>query len=128
MNTKKHQGRHAENFAKRFLQQQGLETIEENYFCKKGEIDLIMREGEQLVFVEVKYRRNTHYGSGAEAVTYHKRQKIIYSARHYLHRHQLSNMTSSRFDVISMSLAQHQEKGKYAIEWIKNAFSLNEFN
>lgn len=116
-------GRQAEAAAKVFLLTKGLKAVEENYHCRQGEIDLIMYDGDQLVFVEVKYRTNNRHGSGFDAVTYQKRQKIIYAARHYLHRHSLSETCSSRFDIISMSPKNTLHAiAPYTIHWLKNAF------
>jgi putative endonuclease len=116
-------GKKAETAAKEFLIQQGLSIVEENYYCRQGEIDLIMRDDKQLVFVEVKYRRNTRHGSGADAVSFHKQQKIIYAARHYLHKHNLTETCSSRFDIASMSPANTlTTTTPFTIHWLKNAF------
>lgn len=117
-------GKTAEIAAKKFLQEQGLRLVEENYFCRKGEIDLIMRDDQQLIFIEVKFRRNNHHGSGAEAVTIQKRLKIISTARHYLHQHNLTEAISCRFDVVSINPTSNQHK-PFAIQWLRNAFDLN---
>lgn len=96
-----------------YLEQQGYEILEYNYRCRIGEIDLIARDGEYLVFCEVKYRKNCGTGSPLEAVDVRK-QKIIWKvAQHYLMTHHLSNIPC-RFDVIGIE----QEK----LLLIKNAF------
>jgi putative endonuclease len=119
-------GKKAENAAKEFLQQQGLRIIQENYFCRQGEIDLIMQDTNHLVFIEVKYRRNHHYGSGFEAVTYKKQQKVINTARHYLYKHGLTETNDSRFDIVSVSPNTQSnpksETSPFSINWIKHAF------
>lgn len=117
-------GKQTEAAAKKFLLQQGLRFIEENYFCRKGEIDLIMQDKQQLVFIEVKFRRNNSHGSGAEAVTLQKRLKIISAARHYLHQHHLTEVISCRFDVVSLNPTSNK-RAPFNIEWLANAFDLN---
>lgn len=108
----------AEKRARDFLIQQGLHWITSNYRCKMGEIDLIMRENNALVFVEVRARRTHYYGNSIESITYQKRQKLIRTASWYLLTHQLYDKHPCRFDVLSL-------QGKPAqIHWIKHAFSI----
>lgn len=113
---RQHRGRLAEEIACRYLQAQGLRLIECNYRCRCGEIDLVMDDGDSLVFVEVRYRRNNHYGSGAETVDAHKQARIIRCAQYYLQRHPAAQGRPARFDVISL------EAGKDP-HWITDAFS-----
>jgi len=115
----KHVGKIAETAAKQYLQQHGLRFIEKNYTCRQGEIDLIMQDAEQLIFIEVKYRSNTNYGSGFDVVDKKKQQKIILAARYYLHQHRLTETTSSRFDVVSI---EPDKNNTEHINWLKNAF------
>lgn len=108
-------GKQAEISAKCYLEQQGLVLISENYSCKLGEIDLIMDDADQVVFIEVKYRKSASYGSSIEMVNPRKQKKIILTARHYLHQHHLTETISSRFDIIGIVPNQ-------PIQWLKNAF------
>lgn len=79
-----------------------------------GEIDLIMKDGEELVFVEVRYRhRNTH-GISAETVTYTKQKRLLRTAKAYLQKRNLFDKIPCRFDVIAIDGQQTR--------WIKNAF------
>ena len=105
-----------ERVAARHLMQQGLQAIACNYQCRAGEIDLIMREHDTLVFVEVRYRRSTRHGNAAETVTSRKQQRLIRCARHYLMRQGLHDTVPCRFDVLGIT-ADGQ------IDWIRNAFS-----
>ena len=82
-----------------FLKTQGYQILERNYRCKKGEIDLIAREGQYLVFVEVKYRRTGQKGDPAEAVDYRKQKKISKVAEYYCWKKRKLNQPC-RFDVI----------------------------
>ena len=110
-------GRQAERIAKRYLKNQGLQFIEANFHSRMGEIDLIMRDLDTMIFVEVRYRKSTVYGSPLETITPSKQNKIRLTAESYLGKHNLNNI-DCRFDTIGLS-------GLIAsptIEWIKNAF------
>ena len=112
--NKKTQGKLAENRACNYLQKQGLKTIEKNYFCRNGEIDLIMQDKHELVFVEVRYRKKNDYGSALESIDQHKIKKLITTANHYISKHQIDQ--AMRFDVIGFDASLKPN-------WIKNAFS-----
>ncbi len=111
-------GENAEARACDYLRQQGLQLLERNYRCRQGEIDLIMRHGDYTVFVEVRYRRDTRFCSGAETVDRRKQQKLVNAASHYLQRHRRLAQQPARFDVISMS----RQADAVHIEWIQDAF------
>jgi len=108
-------GAQAERWALDFLQQQGLKAVEQNYRSRFGEIDLIMREGETLVFVEVRLRSRTDFGGAAASIDHHKQQRLIRTAQHYLASQ--PRTPPCRFDVILMSDAQGRDA-----QWLKNAF------
>lgn len=108
------QGHAAEQLAAIFLQQKGLILVEKNFRCKYGEIDLIMRDGKTLVFVEVRLRSNSNFGGAAMSITQSKQQKLTRTAEHYL---QLHGNSACRFDAILM-----QTTDINAVEWIENAF------
>ena len=107
-------GKRAEDLACRFLQGEGLLLIGRNYHCRFGEIDLIMQDHDDLVFIEVRYRRSARYGSGAESVDHNKQRKIIFTANHYLQAH--PSHQACRFDVVTLAPDQ-------APQWIINAFT-----
>lgn len=115
MLNKRRLGTRYELIARRFLELNGLECLEQNYYCKLGEIDGIYRDGETIVFVEVKYRFNSKLGDPTEAVNYHKQIQISKCAKFYITTHGLRFDRSYRFDVVAF-------KGK-KIKWIKDAFS-----
>lgn len=104
--------------AETFLRGRGLRTVTRNFRCRLGEIDLVMRDADCLVFTEVRYRRDRQYGSGAESVTTHKQRRIILTAMWYLKMHGGSRPPRCRFDVVSLGHAN----GKLEIDWIPNAF------
>ncbi len=109
-------GARYEETAAEFLQRQGLYILEKNYRCRQGEIDLIAMDGRYLVFVEVKYRKDTAKGDPAEAVGFYKRQHIYRTAKYYLYSHRYGANVPCRFDVVSI-LGEE-------ISWIQNAFSV----
>lgn len=104
----------AEQLAATFLTQHGLKLVTQNYHCRFGEIDLIMKEGEVLVFIEVRLRTNRQFGLAAESISPRKQQKIIQTAQHFLMQH---GEHACRFDAILMDKADQQH-----IEWIRHAF------
>ena len=100
--NKRKTGQEQEVKAACFLKTQGYQILERNYRCKKGEIDLIAREGQYLVFVEVKYRKDDKKGYPAQAVDQRKQQKIRKSAMIYLKKNHLSFEQPIRFDVVEI--------------------------
>ena len=111
-------GKAAESLACEYLQLHGLKLITRNYHAPYGELDLIMQDHGHMVFVEVRFRRNNHYGSGADSVTASKQSKIIKTALYYLQQHPKQAKRPIRFDVLSLSAAD----GHTDVEWIKDAF------
>ncbi|UXD86835.1 YraN family protein [Thalassolituus hydrocarboniclasticus] len=109
-------GAEIEQAAEHFLKRQGLKAVTRNYTIRGGEIDLIMRHGKVLVFVEVRYRASQSHGSGAESITHHKQQRLLKTARHYLQQHYGANLPDCRFDVMSGSGQPVQ------FEWLQNVF------
>ena len=110
-------GYQAEACAKAYLLEQGLTWITSNYRARCGEIDLIMREADGLVFVEVRARSSMRFGGAAASVTYHKQQKLIRTASLYLLKNKLQDACIARFDVVSFDGVPPQ------MTWIKDAFS-----
>lgn len=120
-------GESAEQDACNFLVKNKLKLITRNYRCKFGEIDLIMQDKQSLVFVEVRYRKNSQFGSGAESITANKQRKLIKTASHYLQQNPKTAQYAARFDVISMSSGgnsngQTNPENETKIDWIKDAF------
>ncbi|HWU33944.1 MAG TPA: YraN family protein [Methylovorus sp.] len=106
------QGTEAEDRAAIYLQQQGLKLLTRNYRSRFGEIDLIMRDGSSLVFVEVRMRKSDRFGGAAASITAAKQQKLTLTASQYLQQH---GNSACRFDAILLDQA-------YNIVWIRNAF------
>lgn len=111
-------GAQAEQTAARYLQQHGLRLVQANYRCRMGEIDLILREGETLVFAEVRLRGSSDFGGAAASIDAHKQAKLIRTAQHYLAT--LPRIPPCRFDALLLTAAD----GKTGIEWLKNAFEV----
>jgi putative endonuclease len=114
-------GKKSERQAEQFLRARGLVVVKRNFRCKTGEIDLIMRDGAALVFVEVRHRSNRHFGSGAETVDWRKQQKLIRAASHFLVTHPRYNDYSCRFDVVTSDTDADEPL------WYQNAFDSSTF-
>ncbi|MCW8994842.1 MAG: YraN family protein [Psychromonas sp.] len=108
------QGVKSEKQALAYLQKQGLTLICQNYYCRFGEIDLIMYDQDTLVFIEVRYRKNNDFGGALASITKRKQDKIIKTAKHYLA--QLENEPYCRFDTIAI------DQQADTPQWIQNAF------
>lgn len=115
--NKRSLGTKHEQIAAEYLKTMGYLITETNFRCRQGEIDLIARDGEYLVFVEVKYRADSRAGEPEEAVTPAKRRTILQVARFYLYCHRLPETTKCRFDVVAI-------KGD-KVRVIKDAFGVN---
>lgn len=109
-------GKKAEQLAEKYLQNKGLKSIERNYYSKMGEIDLIMKDKDELVFVEVRSRKSRDYGGSLASITQQKQHKIIKTAYLYLQKKRLFDKYPFRFDVVGID-GQPPE-----IQWLKNAF------
>ncbi|MDH5258286.1 MAG: YraN family protein [Gammaproteobacteria bacterium] len=107
-------GKSAENLAAEYLAKQGLNVIDRNFSAKTGEIDLIAMDSKTLVFVEVKFRKNSLFGQPYETVTHSKQQKIIRTAQTYLQKNKKYSNKACRFDIISIL--------NNDITWLKHAF------
>ncbi len=105
-----------EKLACEYLEKKGFKLIERNYYCRRGEIDLIMRDKDYLVFIEVRYRKSDYFGSALESINYHKQKRLIFTAEHYLQ--QTRSPLASRFDVVAIS----GNEANLCINWIENAF------
>ncbi|MFJ4650322.1 YraN family protein [Nocardia sp. NPDC088792] len=101
-------GAHGEELAARFLRDAGMEIVARNWRCRYGELDLIVRDGDVTVFVEVKTRSSLVCGQPAEAVTYLKQQRIRRLALVWLHE-QPGPWLHVRFDVISVLIRRARE-------------------
>ncbi len=109
------EGTAAERVAATFLKSHGLKLLETNYRCRFGEIDLILRDGDMLVFAEVRLRTSSNFGGAAASITAQKREKLLKAARHYLSSSKKT--PRCRFDAVLLNGMSERD-----IQWIKNAF------
>jgi len=98
---KRHAGSGGEDAACAWLERRGYRILARNWRCRSGEVDVVARQGSTTVFVEVKERRTPSHGSGLDALTWGKRQRMIRAARLYAAARGLSE-TDLRFDVVSV--------------------------
>lgn len=111
-------GKKAESLACQYLQAKGFHLLQQNYRCYYGEIDLIMQDLDDIVFVEVRSRHRTDFGNALESINKNKISKLVKTASHFLQKKEWLYKVNSRFDVIAI----HPVDGKMQLEWIKNAF------
>ncbi len=109
--ARQRQGGACEQQALAYLKRHGLRLVETNFSCKGGEIDLIMRDGDSLVFVEVRQRADLLHGGAAASITPAKQRRIVRAAQFYLLRHQ--PVPPCRIDVVAIDGAE--------LNWIRNA-------
>lgn len=105
-------GREAETRAAAYLEDHGLRLVERNFRVRGGEIDLIMRDGQTLVFVEVRARSRGDYGGAGASITAHKQRRIILAARYWLARR---GDCACRFDCVLIDADR--------LEWLRDAFA-----
>ncbi|MCK5471718.1 YraN family protein [Candidatus Gracilibacteria bacterium] len=103
-------GNTGEQIAERFLRSRGLEILAKNFHAREGEVDIVARDGETIIFVEVKARRNQKFGSAIESVDERKLEKIAAAGERFLQKNSLEN-SAWRVDVIAI------DEGK--LKWIR---------
>jgi putative endonuclease len=114
-------GDHYENAAAELLERAGLQLLQRNYRCKAGEIDIVARDGDTLVFVEVRARRSSRFGGAAATIDVRKQRRVRTAALHFLQRRRQSNSQACRFDVITF---EPRQSGAAATPlWIRSAFT-----
>jgi len=109
-------GQAGEAYAAAYLMARGLRLLMRNYRCRGGEIDLIMADQQQLIFVEVRLRRSRRYGGAVASVDYRKQQRLRIAALHYLQRYR-PDMPPCRFDLLAL---QSQCDGEWDVEWLQH--------
>jgi len=119
MMQKKELGKKGEEIAHRFLKRKGYRIIERNYVCKMGEVDIIAREKDTFIFIEVKTRRSTAFGPPQMAVDQRKQKQLSRAALYFLKAKRLEGV-KARFDVVAILLGPEGEE----INLIRNAFDL----
>ncbi|GAB6156700.1 YraN family protein [Desulfosporosinus burensis] len=117
MENKQSLGKSGEEFATRFLIDSGLTIVTRNYRCPKGEMDIIARDAEALVFIEVRTRRSSYRGWGEESITLRKAQRLQAIASYYVMQQGYKNWPSLRFDVVAIRQVGESSE----VNWIKAA-------
>lgn len=112
-------GRCMENLAALIVAMHGFRILSRNFTTAVGEIDIIGAHEDLLVFIEVRYRRQSQFGSGLDSVDIHKQKRIIDTAERFLARHPSYAHHRYRFDVVSISRPNYFPR----LQWIRNAFS-----
>jgi len=111
-------GSHYEDLALAHGQREGLLLLARNFNCRYGELDLVMRDGDIVVFVEVRYRRSQGFGGGLDSVGASKRERLAKAASVFLQANPGLTRNPCRFDVVAISGAADAP----SIHWQRNAF------
>lgn len=133
MTTSQKIGQWAEQHAIQYLQAQGFQLLWQNFHSRFGEIDLILRRADELIFVEVKARSNRQFGEAVEMITPQKQRKIIKTAMYFLTCYPQYQAYSCRFDAVCIQFTQQIAKKiqqdfsqlTYDLHWIESAFTLD---
>jgi len=112
-------GAKAEKIAYVYLLSEGPTGIERNFGTRRSEIDIIMRDGAQLVFIEAHFRQSTLFGGAEASITAKKCQKLKTAAAAYMQIHRLTNSTAARFDAIALT-GDLSRWELYSVNWVKN--------
>lgn len=105
--TKQQTGKKGEQIATEYLKKQGYKILERNYYTNRGELDIIAKQKKEIIFIEVKTRKNNKYGLPREAVTKNKQQHMYTTARLYLYKTHQEN-AQTRFDVIEVYITKNK--------------------
>jgi putative endonuclease len=118
LSAKQQQGQMAEQAALAFLQARGLQLIERNARFSVGELDLILRDENTLVFVEVRQRKSNAFGGAAQSIDRRKMKKCALAAQCWLKMHPQFRNSRCRFDAVLLTGREND----WRIEWLENAF------
>lgn len=112
-------GREAEQQALEHLRAHGLTLLAQNWLCKRGELDLVMLDGDTVVFIEVRYRLHAQWGGALASIDARKRGKLVLAAQYFLIEQAHWAHYPCRFDVIALEGTATQAS---RLNWIRNAF------
>lgn len=116
--TSRELGKQAEDFAAQLLISEGLKLVEQNVNFRVGELDLVMKDKESLVFVEVRRRKHDTFGGALGSITKNKQKRLTRAALAYLQRKRLMDKVACRFDLVAITDINGQLQG----QWIKDIF------
>lgn len=119
MSSPNRKGLRYEEQARTYLQARGLSLLQQNYSCRGGEIDLIMRDRDTICFIEVKFRKSLAFGGAASSIPISKQRKIVNTALYYIAGRKRLASHPLRFDAF---LIQRRPDGSDLVDWIQNAF------
>lgn len=111
--------RRTEQLALDHLLRNGLDLLERNFRCRHGEIDLVMLDGETVVFVEVRFRKFSHFATAVASVDVHKQRRLCRAGGYYLRTHPFRHNAPVRFDVVAFDGPSQQH---FAMQWLQDAF------
>ncbi len=111
-------GRRAESAALDYLEAKGLELVETNYSCLCGEVDLVMMDRDELVFIEVRYRKSLLFGGAIDSINAAKKRKLKLTAEYFLQNNRKMEFKHCRFDVLAIT----GNGANLLIDWICDAF------
>jgi len=112
-------GKVTEDIAYQYLKDNGLSFIAKNFSYRLGEIDLIMKHKDCVVFIEVRYRKNSNYGYPEETISEKKQRKIKSTALLFIAKNSTYKNVQVRFDVVAL---MPNKTNNLSINWIQNAF------
>lgn len=121
--NKQTKGQAAEQFVCQWLQAQGVKVIAQNVHCRHGELDIVARHEDTLVFIEVRYRQHISHGGALASITHHKQQRLIKAALYFLQNNPALATLACRFDVIGVCQDAY---GHWHGHWVKQAFDIEE--
>ena len=116
--ARKARGDWAEGFVATHLERAGLVVVARNHRCRRGELDLVARDGDTLVFVEVRYRARQDFGGALESIDEHKAARLVAAAEHFMATRRIDPDVPSRFDVVCLSGRPDRPR----LQWIRDAF------
>lgn len=113
-------GKQAEAWAERYLCEHGLRLLARNWRCREGELDLVMLDGDTVVFAEVRYRRHRQWGGALGSIDSRKQARVINAAERYLFQKPVWADHPCRFDIIAI---EGNDPSAPGLTWLKDAFS-----
>ena len=118
--TRQSAGQAAEGWALTHLEEHGLRLLARNWRCRLGELDLVMLDGDTVVFVEVRYRRHSAWGGAESSIDARKRQRVCAAAQLFLQQQSRWAHSPCRFDVVAIAPAERSAPPR--LNWIRGAF------
>lgn len=122
MSESQQKGQAAEGWALTHLEEHGLRLVARNWRCRLGELDLVMLDGDTVVFVEVRYRRHAAWGGAEASVDARKRSRVAAAAQVFLQQQPRWAPYPCRFDVVAIAAAETNSAAR--LNWIRSAFDV----